>query len=127
MILRKMELRGAIRGDRFFAGVGGEQFAYSEMVDALRKVNKDKKSSSVKKYYCLSATYPLNILNLLLPNRKLSRLLNNRVLYQGGVLLAVIDTGDVHFLRDVPEDQKWGFLQMLVKREFPVKLKRYLG
>jgi len=74
-ILRKMELRGAIRGGRFVAGVGGEQFAYSEIVDALRKVNKDKKNSSVKKHHCLSATDPLNILDLLLPNRKLSRLL----------------------------------------------------
>ena len=70
-----MELRGAIRGGRFVAGVGGEQFAYSEIVDALRKVNKDKKNSSVKKHHCLSATDPLNILDLLLPNRKLSRLL----------------------------------------------------
>jgi ATP-dependent Lhr-like helicase len=126
-ILRKMELRGAIRGGRFVAGVGGEQFAYSEIVDELRKANRDKKNSFVHKYYCLSATDPLNLLNLLLPNRKLSRLVNNRVLYQGGVPLAVIDTGDVHFLRDVPEEQKWGFQQMLVKRKFPVKLKSYLG
>lgn len=126
-MLRKMELRGAIRGGRFVAGVGGEQFAYSEIVDALRKANKDKKYNSEKKYYCLSATDPLNLLNLMLPNRKLSRLLNNRVLYQGGVPLAVIDTGDVHFLRDVADDQKWGFQQMLLKRKFPVKLKSYLG
>jgi hypothetical protein len=28
MALRKMELRGTIRGGRFVAGVGGEQFAY---------------------------------------------------------------------------------------------------
>lgn len=125
--LRKMELRGTIRGGRFVAGVGGEQFAYSEIVDALRKANKDKQNKTEKKMYCLSATDPLNLFNLLLPNRKLSRLLSNRVLYQGGVPLAVIDTGDVHFLRDVPDDEKWGFQQMLLKRKFPVKLKSYLG
>jgi ATP-dependent Lhr-like helicase len=125
--LLKMELRGAIRGGRFVAGVGGEQFAYSEIVDALRKVSKDKQHRSEKKYYCLSSTDPLNLLNPLLPNRKLSRLLSNRVLYQGGVPLADINTGEVQFLRDVPEDQKWDLQQMLLKRQFPVKLKSYLG
>lgn len=40
--LRKMELRGAIRGGRVVAGAGGEQFAHSEIVDGLRKVSKDK-------------------------------------------------------------------------------------
>lgn len=126
-ILRKMELQGTIRGGRFVAGVGGEQFAYSETVDALRKMNKEQKSTSLKKYYCLSATDPLNLLNLVLPNRKLSRLLSNRVLYQGGVPIAVVDTGDVKFLREIPDDKKWELQQMLLKRKFPVKLKSYLG
>jgi hypothetical protein len=48
-------------------------------------------------------------------------------LYQGGVPLADINTGEVQFLRDVPEDQKWDLQQMLLKRQFPVKLKSYLG
>lgn len=79
--LRKMEVRGAIREGRFVAGAGGEQFAHSEIVDGLRKVSKDKQNRSEKKYFCLSSTDPLNLLSLLLPNRKLSRMLSNRVLY----------------------------------------------
>jgi ATP-dependent Lhr-like helicase len=34
--LRRMESRGEIRGGRFVAGIGGEQFALPEAVDALR-------------------------------------------------------------------------------------------
>ncbi|MGV3592743.1 MAG: DEAD/DEAH box helicase, partial [Gammaproteobacteria bacterium] len=38
--LRRMELRGEIRGGRFIAGVGGEQFALADTVTALRKQQK---------------------------------------------------------------------------------------
>ncbi|MHB8441369.1 MAG: DEAD/DEAH box helicase [Candidatus Tyrphobacter sp.] len=36
VVLRRMEARGEIRGGRFVAGVGGEQFALPEALDALR-------------------------------------------------------------------------------------------
>lgn len=125
--LRRLELRGIIRGGRFVAGVGGEQFAYSETVDALRKANKVNKTAGPGNFYSLSATDPLNLLNLVLPNQKLSRLLTNRVLYRGGVPIAVLETGDVHFLRDVAEDKKWEYQQLLLKQKYPGKLKSYLG
>jgi ATP-dependent Lhr-like helicase len=35
-VLRRMEARGEIRGGRFIAGIGGEQFALPEALDALR-------------------------------------------------------------------------------------------
>lgn len=135
--LRKMELRGAIRGGRFVAAVGGEQFALSETVDSLRRFSKkqrdkkqrDKKQSSdvTSPFYSIAATDPLNLLNLILPNRKLARLKNNRVLYQGGVPLAVLDAGSVHFLKDVEPEQQWRLQQMLLARNFPTRLRSYLG
>lgn len=125
--LRKLELKGVIRGGRFVSGVGGEQFAYSETVDDLRKLKKNTPQAGNRSYYCVSAVDPLNLLNLTLPNRKLSRLANNRVLYQGGIPIAVLESGDVHFLRDVEDDKKWELQQLLLKRVFPGKLKSYLG
>ena len=77
MHLRKLELRGVLRGGRFVAGAGGEQFAFPETVDALRKFNKEKKnreSEINKPFYCLTASDPLNLLNLTLPNRRIPRL-----------------------------------------------------
>ena len=127
MHLRKLELRGVLRGGRFVAGVGGEQFAFPETIDDLRKFKKKTPTSSNKPFYCLSATDPLNLLNLTLPNRKLPRLLKNRVLYQGGIPIAVLDSGEVHYLREVDAEQEWNTHQMLLKRNFPIRLRNYLG
>ena len=125
--LRKMELRGDIRGGRFVAGVGGEQFAYAETIDGIRQHKKKNTDRSAVNYYSMSATDPLNLINLILPDRKLSRLMNNRVLYQGGIPIAVLNSADVHFLRDVDPDEQWKLQQALQKKNFPVRLRSYLG
>ncbi len=125
--LRKLELQGIVRGGRFVSGVGGEQFAYSETVNDLRKLHNAKVASAKPSYHCLSATDPLNLLNLILPNRKLSRIASNRVLYQGGVPIAVLESGEVRYLRETADDKKWELQQLLMKRSYPGKLRSYLG
>ncbi len=125
--LRKMELRGTVRGGRFIAGVGGEQFAYAETVDALRKFKRETEQSSHESYYCLSACDPINLVNLIQPNRKLARLVANRVLYAGGIPVALLESGKVHFLREAEPEQQWQWQQMLQKRQFPARLRAYLG
>ncbi len=126
-VLRWMELRGLLRGGRFVAGVGGEQFAFNDTVDALRKFKTRSDNLTTKPYYAVAATDPLNLLNLLLPNRKLSRLVNNRVLYRGGVPIALLDAGEVVFLREVAPDEQWALQQALLKQVFPPRLRSYLG
>jgi ATP-dependent Lhr-like helicase len=123
--LRKMELRGALRGGRFISGVGGEQFAFSETVDALRKLHNASGNSG--KYYSLAAADPVNLLNLVQSNKKLPRKLKNRVLYQDGVPIAVLDAGEVKFLKEIGVDEQWSLQQALLKRNFPVRLRSYLG
>ena len=125
--LRRLELQGIVRGGRFVSGVGGEQFAYSETVDELRKLRKDNSARSQAAYHCLSATDPLNLLNLILPTKKLSRLAGNRVLYQGGIPIAVLESGNVRYLREIADDKQWEIQQLLMKRSFPGKLRSYLG
>ncbi len=124
--LRKMELRGTIRGGRFVSGVGGEQFAFPETVDALRKFQSDKRDGKPS-YYSISAVDPLNLLNLILPNRKLSRLTKNRVLYENGIPIAVLETDKVSFLKDVEPAAQWNLQQALIKKNFPPRLRSYLG
>lgn len=126
-ILRRMELQGLLRGGRFIAGIGGEQFAAAETVDELRKFKKQQEQRAVAPYYCLAAIDPANLINLLQPTRKLARLAGNRVLYQGGVPVAVLESGEVHFLRQVQADAQWQLQQMLTKRVFPARLRSYLG
>ncbi len=124
--LRKMELRGTIRGGRFVAGVSGEQFAYPETVDVLRKFKKQVDSNKLR-YFSLSAVDPLNLLNLILPNRKLSRLSKNRVLYENGIPIAVLESGKVIFLKETEAAQEWNLQQALIKKNFPARLRSYLG
>jgi ATP-dependent Lhr-like helicase len=124
--LRKMELRGTIRGGRFVAGVGGEQFAHLETVDVLRKFKKQVNSNKPR-YYSLSAVDPLNLLNLISSNRKLSRLSKNRVLYENGIPIAVLESGKVIFLKEIEAAQEWNLQQALIKKNFPARLRSYLG
>lgn len=140
--LRKLELQGMLRGGRFIAGVGGEQFANSETVDALRQFKKSISQRTVAPFYCLAACDPANLLNLIQPTRKLARTSGNRVLYQGGIPVAMLESGEVHFLRN-PELQhqnatseepttdnnaeQWTLQQLLLKRSYPPRLRSYLG
>jgi hypothetical protein len=63
-----MEPHGTIRGGRFVADVGGDQFVHRETVDVLRKFKKQANPNKPR-YYSLSAGDPLNPLNLIAPNR----------------------------------------------------------
>ena len=125
--LRKMELRGTIRGGRFISGVSGEQFAFSETVDALRQFRKGQEKRADQTWICIAATDPLNLISLSLPKRKLPRLSKNRVLYRNGIAVAVLESGDVHFLTEVEPDRRRLLQQMLLKRSFPTRLRSYLG
>jgi len=126
-VLRRLELRGVLRGGRFVAGAGGEQFAFNDTVEDLRKFKNKHENQPTRQYYSLAATDPLNLLNLLLPNHKLSRLMRNRVLYHGGVPIAVLDSGTVKFLREIAPDAQWSLQQALLKQVFPPRLRSYLG
>ena len=105
---------------------GTEQYAFPETVDALRKFKKRATESRLK-YHSLSAVDPLNLLNLILPNRKLSRLNKNRVLYENGVPIAVLESDKVSFLKDIDASQEWDLQQALIKKNFPPRLRSYLG
>jgi len=124
--LRRMELRGTVRGGRFIAGVGGEQFAFQEAVDGLRSMAKEV-AAEKPRYHSLAASDPLNLLNLILPRRKLAKLLNNRVLFEDGIPIAVVESGEVKFLREVAPERQWALQQALVQKNFPPRLRSYLG
>ena len=124
--LRRLELRGTVRGGRFIAGVGGEQFAFQEAVDGLRSMAKEV-TAAKPRYHSLAASDPLNLLNLILPRRKLAKLLNNRVLFEDGIPIAVVESGEVKFLREVAPERQWALQQALVQKNFPPRLRSYLG
>jgi ATP-dependent Lhr-like helicase len=130
--LRLMELRGEIRGGRFINGVGGEQFAMAETVALLRRKQKEwhEQQASVERKplrHVINATDPLNLLGTLLPDKRVPHLHNNRILFEDGLPIAVLEKEQVHYLRNVSEAQQWEVQRLLQKRSFPPRLRAYLG
>jgi ATP-dependent Lhr-like helicase len=102
-VYRRMEARGEIRGGRFVAGFSGEQYALPEAVGTLRDIRRKPDS---EQWVSLSAADPLNLAGILTPGGKLAGLTANRLLYRGGVPVAVLSAGKVEFLADLAPADK---------------------
>lgn len=136
-VLRRLELRGTLRGGRFIEGLGGEQFALPEVIAPLREharagnaegYNENYVEDFEQALYCsLAATDPVNNLPLFLPDVKLARISRNRVLYKNGIPLAVLDADKVRFLREVPGRYQWALEQLLRRNEVDPRLRSYLA
>ncbi len=79
---RRMEARGELRGGRFVAGVGGEQFALPEAVDMARAV---RRATLGPERVELSAVDPLNLTGVVTPGPRVPAVLGERVVYVDGV------------------------------------------
>jgi len=131
-VLRRLELRGTLRGGRFIEGLGGEQFTLPENVAPLREQarklrERDMSDWSTADYCSLAATDPVNHLALFLPEMKLARTSRNRVLYKNGVPVAVLDGAKVKFLREIPAEHQWALEQLLRRQEINPRLRSYLA
>ncbi len=131
-VLKRMELRGTVRGGRFIAGLAGEQFALADTVTALRDAARqvsvdDSEAWETAVYHCLSAADPVNLLPVFLPQTRLARVSRNRVLYCNGVPIAVQENAEFRLLRSVPSQYHWSLQQLLQRREYAPQLRAYLG
>ena len=132
--LRRMELRGDIRGGRFIAGVGGEQFALADTVDALRRRHKLWQQELARPVaqrspgrIIVNATDPLNLLGSVLPEKRVPHLGGNRILFEDGVPVAVLEKDTARCLQALHEDKRWDYQQLLQRRHYPPRLRAYLG
>jgi len=95
---RRLEARGEIRGGRFVAGFGGEQFAASDAVGRLRAVRKMEK---IGEPVVLSGADPLNLVGILTPEARVPAVYTNHVLFLDGLPIAAMDGGELRRLVDV--------------------------
>ncbi len=79
---RRMEARGEIRGGRFLAGVGGEQFAVPDAVDVARAVRRTRPTGQRLE---IAAVDPLNLTGIVTPGPRVPAVLGQRVAYVDGV------------------------------------------
>ena len=91
-VYRRLEARGEIRGGRFVAGFGGEQFAAPDAVGRLRAV---RKSEKIGELVVLSAADPLNLVGILTPEARVAAIHRNRILFQDGLPIAAVEGGQV--------------------------------
>src|SRR5438445_9984530 len=96
-LYRRLEARGEIRGGRFVAGFGGEQFAAADAVGRLRAVRKLEKSEEL---VALSGADPLNLVGILTPDGRVPALAGNRVLLRDGIANAAVEGGKLRRLAE---------------------------
>ncbi|HSB21929.1 MAG TPA: hypothetical protein VLE94_02345, partial [Burkholderiaceae bacterium] len=114
-VYRRLEARGEVRGGRFVSGFSGEQFALPEAAAALRKIAKEEGRERVS----ISAADPLNLAGILTPGEKIARLPGNRLLFEGGVPIAVQSGGEVRYLTPLDAGAQWTVKNLLIRRQHP--------
>jgi ATP-dependent Lhr-like helicase len=135
--LRRLEARGEVRGGRFVHGFSGEQFALPEAVARLRLLRRKHGAAGAERdggeppLVSVSGADPLNLAGVLAPGDRLPALTGNRLLYRGGVPLAVREAKQVRFLAAgegvmEPAD-RWQAEQALIRTPVPPALRPYLG
>src|SRR6266699_2926163 len=94
-IYRRWEARGEIRGGYFVGGISGEQFALPEAIGLLRSI---RKALSNGELITLSAADPLNLQGILTPGPRIAALTPNRILFNNGLPIAALETGEIRKL-----------------------------
>ncbi|MDQ3979068.1 MAG: DEAD/DEAH box helicase, partial [Actinomycetota bacterium] len=80
--LRRLEDRGLVRGGRFVAGFGGEQYALAAAVEQLAHVRKAPRTGE---RVVVNATDPLNLVGVIVPGDTVPAVRTNHVTYVDGI------------------------------------------
>jgi ATP-dependent Lhr-like helicase len=84
--LRRMEMRGDVRGGRFVSGFVGEQYALPEAVDGLRRVRREPRTGETVR---VNAADPLNLAGIITPGPRVPSVHTNAVIFRDGAVVAV--------------------------------------
>lgn len=118
--LRRMEMRGDIRGGRFIAGVGGEQFGTEAAVAKLREFrDRDPDDQAV----VVGAADPLNLVGIIDTHSRLTASPKNALLLRNGTCVAVRNGVDVEFLVEEDAAQQREDRQQLMQFGLPQRAK----
>ena len=122
-IYHRLEARGEIRGGRFVGGISGEQFALPEAVGMLRAIRRQDAQESL---ISVSAADPLNVVGIITPGNRITSHTSNRILYQDGLPIAVLESGETRFLTELSRATEWKAKAALVRKVSPPQLRSYL-
>jgi len=122
-LYHRLEARGEIRGGRFVAGISGEQFALPDAVGLLRSIRREGPQESL---ISISAADPLNLVGIITPGNRITSHTSNRILYQDGIAVASLESGETHFLTEMSRTMEWKAKDALVRKATRPELRSYL-
>jgi hypothetical protein len=99
-ILRRMELRGEVRGGRFVEGVAGEQFAEPNVVEALR----NQRDAETDDWLVVSAADPVNQAGVVTDEPRVSAIAANSMILWGGRCIAAMQGSRIEFFVAQPPE-----------------------
>ncbi len=111
-VLRRMELRGEVRGGRFIARVGGEQFAAESAVGRLRDL---RDGDAASEWTLISAADPLNLSGVISDGPRVPAMHKNALVIQNGRCIAAKIAGRIDFLANVDPAE-----QLLIRKSLQV-------
>jgi ATP-dependent Lhr-like helicase len=114
-VLRRLEARGEIRGGRFVNGFSGEQFAWPEAVEALRREQKNHEQSGPD--VVISAADPLNLAGIVTPGARVPATARNRLLYRSGLPVAVYVGGEFEWRGTPDAAAEWTARNQLIRND----------
>jgi ATP-dependent helicase Lhr and Lhr-like helicase len=104
--LRRMELRGDVRGGRFVSQVSGEQYALPSCIEPLRNARQQIESPDLP-WIVLSAADPLNLFGVITSGPRTAATHRNALVVSGGRLIASRQAGHVEFHEPVDRATEW--------------------
>jgi ATP-dependent helicase Lhr and Lhr-like helicase len=122
-VYHRLEARGEIRGGRFVAGVSGEQFAFPDAVGMLRAIRRQGAQESL---ISVSAADPLNVVGIITPGNRITSHTSNRILYQDGIPIASLESGETRFMVELSRTMEWKAKAALMRKATPPQLRSYL-
>jgi ATP-dependent Lhr-like helicase len=122
-VYHRLEARGEIRGGRFVAGISGEQFALPDAVGMLRAIRRAGPQESL---VSVSAADPLNVVGIITPGNRITAHTSNRILYQDGIPIASLESGETRFLMELSRAMEWKAKAALVRKATQPQLRSYL-
>jgi ATP-dependent Lhr-like helicase len=111
-VLRRMELRGEVRGGRFIARVGGEQFAIESAVARLRDL---RDGGASREWALISAADPLNLAGILTDGPRIAAQHKSALVVQNGRCIATKVAGRIEMLAEIDPTQ-----QLLIRKSLQV-------
>ncbi len=120
-VLRRMELRGEVRGGRFVSQVSGEQYALPDIIERLRQ---QRDATDKQPWIVISAADPVNLYGVITDGVRIAATHRNALVVQAGRLVASRTAGVAQFHEPLDEATQWAMRKAMTTGRQPAEPSR---